>query len=55
MHIFLDMISSSINSVSGFLYNPWVPLFLIFAGLYFTARTGFIQLRLFGESLRVVS
>ena len=55
MQTFSDFISSLINGVSGFLYDPWVPLFLIAAGLYFTVRTGFIQLRLFGESLRVVS
>ena len=48
MQTFSDFISSLINGASGFLYDPWVPLFLIAAGLYFTVRTGFIQLRLFG-------
>ena len=52
---FTETISQVINAVSGFLYDPWVPLFLLAAGLYFTVRTGFIQFRLFGESLRVVS
>ncbi len=55
MSTFSAFLSGIINSVSSFLYDPWVPLFLLFAGLYFTVRTGFIQLRLFGESLRVVS
>ena len=31
-----------------------MPLFLLAAGLYFTIRTGLIQFRLFGESIRVV-
>mgnify|MGYP000791520606 CR=1 FL=1 len=44
-----------VNAIGGFLYRPYiVPLFLLAAGLYFTIRTGLIQFRLFGESIRVV-
>jgi AGCS family alanine or glycine:cation symporter len=44
-----------ITTISGVLYKPWlVPLLLIVGGLYFTFRTGFIQVRLFGETFRVV-
>jgi len=50
----LSSIDGVINAISGFLYNPWVPVFLLVAGVYFTLRTGFIQVRLFGESIRVV-
>ncbi|MBE6037339.1 MAG: alanine:cation symporter family protein [Clostridiales bacterium] len=50
----LAAIDTVINAISGFLYDPWVPLFLILAGLYFTIRTGFMQVRFFGESIRVV-
>ena len=51
----IEAIDKVVNAVSGWLYTPWVPAFLIIAGLYFTVRTGFIQLRLLGESIRVVS
>ena len=52
----IDKIDGVVNAISGFLYKPFiVPLFLIVAGLYFTIRTGLIQFKLFGESVRVVS
>lgn len=52
----IEIIHSIINKISGFLYQPYiVPLFLVAAGLYFTFRTGLIQVRLFGESIKVVS
>ena len=51
----IDAIDKVVNAISSWLYTPWVPAFLIVAGLYFTARTKFIQFRLFGESIRVVS
>jgi len=43
-----------IGDVSGFLYNPWVPLFLVIAGVVLTAWTGFPQIRMLKESVRVV-
>ena len=55
MKEFLAAINGLVNTVSGFLYDPWVPVFLLAAGLYFTIRTGLIQFRLFGESIRVVT
>ena len=52
----LDAIHNGINAISGVLYQPYiVPLILIAAGLYFTIRLGLPQLRLFGESIKVVS
>ena len=52
----IEAIHGVINAISGFLYQPYiVPLFLIAAGLYFTVRTGFLQVHLFGESIKVVS
>ena len=39
-------------------YSFWLDLtgfVLLFGGLYFTIRTGFVQLRLFGESWHVVT
>ena len=51
----IDAIDKVVNAISSWLYTPWVPAFLIVAGLYFTARTKFIQFRLFGESIHVVA
>ncbi len=55
MENIITAIDKVVNAISGFLYDPWVPLFLLAAGLYFTLRTGLIQVRLFGESIRVVT
>ena len=38
----------------GVLYYPILIIILTVAGLYFTGKTGFVQLRMFGESIRVV-
>lgn len=51
----IQAIDNVVNAISGFLYKPFiVPLILILAGLYFTLRLGGIQIKLFGESIRVV-
>jgi len=51
----IDSIDKVVNAISGVLYKPYVvPMILILAGLYFTIRTGWIQFKLFGESVRVV-
>lgn len=51
----METISSIVGSLSGFLYNPWVPVFLLCAGAFFTVITRGVQLRMLAESLRVVS
>ncbi len=51
----LTTIDNAINAVSGVLYKPYVvPLILLLAGIYFTFRLRFAQIRLFVESIRVV-
>ncbi len=51
----IDAIDSVVNEISGVLYQPYViPLILLLAGIYFTFRTNFLQIRLFAESFRVV-
>ena len=50
----LTMIYNVVNTISGFLYDPWVPLFLVVAGVLLTFRTKFVQLRLVKESIHVV-
>lgn len=50
----LTMIDNVINTVSGAVYNPWVPLLLVIAGVLLTIRTKFPQFRMLKESIRVV-
>lgn len=52
----MKAIDSVVLAISNILYQPFiVPLLLILAGIYFTARTGLIQIRLFKESINVVT
>ena len=55
MNQVLDGIDKVVTAISGVLYMPWVPFLLLAAGLFFTFRSKFIQVRLLGESFRVVS
>ena len=49
----IESIDRVVNAIGGFLYRPYiVPLFLLAAGLYFTIRTKFVQVRCFGEGWR---
>ena len=55
MNPILASIDSVITTISGVLYMPWVPLLLLAAGLIFTFRSRFIQVRLLRETFRVLS
>lgn len=55
MNQVLDGIDKVVTAISGVLYMPWVPFLLLAAGLFFTFRSKFMQVRLLGESFRVVS
>lgn len=51
----MNAINNVVLAISNFLYQPFIlPLILILGGLYFTIRTGLIQVRMFGECIRVV-
>lgn len=50
----ISVIEKVIGAVSGFIYDPWVPLFLVIAGVFFTLCTRFMQVRMVKESFRVV-
>ena len=54
MNEILASIDSVVNAISGVLYNPWVPVFLLAAGLIFSFRSKFVQFRLLGESFHGV-
>ena len=51
----METFASIISSISGWLYSYILIALLIAAGLYFTVRTGFVQFRLLGESIRVIT
>lgn len=55
MNPILQSIDSVVTAISGVLYMPWVPLLLVVAGLTFTFRSKFIQIRLLRETFRVLS
>ena len=55
MNPILQSIDSVVTAISGVLYMPWVPLLLVVAGLTFTFRSKFIQVRLLRETFRVLS
>ncbi|WP_294853296.1 sodium:alanine symporter family protein [uncultured Oscillibacter sp.] len=48
------MIVAFLDGLDSFLYYPVLIVVLLAAGLFFSVRTGFVQLRLFPESIRVV-
>lgn len=51
----MEAISNIVGAISGFLYQPYVvPLFLFAVGLYFTFRTGLVQIRMIPEMFRVI-
>lgn len=43
-----------LESISNFIYTYILIIVLVFAGIYFSIRTGFVQFRLFPEALRVL-
>ena len=51
----MEFIDSIILAISGVLYQPFIiPLFLVAGGIYFTARTGLMQIKMFPEACRVI-
>lgn len=50
-----SFISTLIENISNFMYSYLLIILLLAVGLYFTFRTKFIQVRLFSESVRLVT
>ena len=51
----MNIYESIIAALNNFLYQSCiVSLFLIFAGLFFTVKSGFLQFSRFGEMFRIV-
>lgn len=51
----MDFFASIISSISGYMYGYILIALLILAGLYFSFRTKFVQLRLLKESVKVIT
>mgnify|MGYP004506009647 CR=1 FL=1 len=51
----VNTLDGFVCSINDILYQPFIlPLILISVGIYFTIRTGFMQIRLFPEMFRVI-
>lgn len=50
-----NLFSNAIENLSNFVYSYLLIILLLAVGVYFTFRTGFVQIRLLGESLRLVT
>lgn len=48
-----EQLASWIQSAADGLFMPWVVIVLLGSGLFLTLRTGFVQVRRFGEACRV--
>lgn len=51
----MDVLASIVGSISNLMYTYILVILLIGAGVWFTIRTKFVQFRMFGESIRVVT
>ena len=50
-----EFISTLIENISNFMYSYLLIILLLAVGLYFTFRTKFVQFRMLGESIRLVT
>ena len=51
----MDFIANIISSISGYMYSYILIVLLIAAGIYFSFRTKFVQIRLLRESIRGIA
>ncbi|WP_312648552.1 alanine/glycine:cation symporter family protein [Aminipila sp.] len=50
----MELFTSFLGEINTFLYSKFLIVLLILTGLYFTIRTGFIQIRMVPEAIRVI-
>ena len=50
----MDNVMKFFNSVDDYMYFPVLVIVLAAAGLFFSVRTGFVQIRLFGTACRLI-
>ena len=51
----MEFIANMISSISGYMYSYVLIVLLIAAGIYFSFRTKFVQIRMLKESIKVIS
>lgn len=49
------MFEKLVTSITGYLWSPPLIVFIVAVGLYFSVRTGFLQIRHFKEMIRLIS
>ena len=49
-----DIIINFLNQLDSVMYYPILIIVMAIAGLYFTTKTRGVQIRLFGESIRIL-
>ena len=49
-----DIIVNFLNQLDSVMYYPILIIVMAIAGLYFTTKTRGVQIRLFGESIRIL-
>ena len=54
MEKFLDLLNKNINFLNDLMWSNILIAVLIILGLYFSIRTNFVQIRLFGEMFRIL-
>ena len=50
----VDMFATLVANISTLMYSKVLIIMLLGVGLYFTVRTKFVQVRMLGESVRVI-
>lgn len=50
----MELFTSFLGTANDFLYSKFLIIALILTGLYFTIRTGFVQIRMVPEGIRVI-
>ena len=51
----MNILSNIISNISNALYTYLLIILLVAGGLYFTIRTKFVQIRLFGQQIKAVT
>lgn len=51
----MELFTTFLGAANTFLYTKFLIVALIFTGLYFTIRTGFVQLRMLPEAFKVIT
>ncbi|ALV64850.1 alanine/glycine:cation symporter family protein [Campylobacter fetus] len=51
----MNFIISSLDSINGWLYTYYLVVLLVFAGIFLSFKFGFVQIRMFIESLKVAT